>query len=103
MDLMVDGLPVSLPTYEEAVYGSWGQRLPPCQGPTQLLLAQEAPDQDPSSVPNQSDSDHCTHLSNQGQDLPPPAYEEIQSHPRERQSEGDVHALQVALSDDKDI
>uniref|UniRef100_A0A8C9SZ92 Zgc:152863 n=1 Tax=Scleropages formosus TaxID=113540 RepID=A0A8C9SZ92_SCLFO len=41
MDLMVDGLPISLPTYEEAVYGSWGQRLPPCRGPTQLLLAQE--------------------------------------------------------------
>ncbi|CAB1347717.1 unnamed protein product [Coregonus sp. 'balchen'] len=101
MDLVVDGLPVSLPTYEEAVYGSWGQHLPPCRGPTQLLLAQEAPG--PSLAHNQSDSSHRIHQSNQSPDILPPPYEEIESHPREGQSEGDVRALQVALSDDKDI
>ncbi|CAB1348730.1 unnamed protein product [Coregonus sp. 'balchen'] len=97
MDLMVDGLPVSLPTYEEAVYGSWGQHLPPCRGPTQLLLAQES--LGPSLAHNQSDYSHCIHPSNQRPEILPPAYEEIQS----RQSEVDVQALQVALSDDKDI
>ncbi|KAM9733926.1 uncharacterized protein ACNS7B_015856 isoform 2-T2 [Menidia menidia] len=38
LDLVVDG-PVALPSYEEAVYGSWGQRLEPCAGPTPLLLS----------------------------------------------------------------
>lgn len=101
MDLMVDGLPVSLPSYEEAVYGSWGQRLPPCRGPTQLLLAQAVPG--PSLAHNQSDSSHRIHPSNQSPDILPPPYEEMESHPREDQSEGDVQALQVALSDDKNI
>nr|XP_046171619.1 sushi domain-containing protein 6-like isoform X1 [Oncorhynchus gorbuscha] len=101
MDLMVDGLPVSLPTYEEAVYGSWGQHLPPCRGPTQLLLAQEAPG--PSLAHNQSDSSHLIPQSNQSPEILPPPYEEIQSRPRESQSEVDVRAIQVALPDDKDI
>ncbi|XP_040903167.1 sushi domain-containing protein 6 isoform X2 [Toxotes jaculatrix] len=91
LDLTVDELPVSLPSYEEAVYGSWGQRLPTCSapGPTQLLLAQEAPG--------------CPLLSTQTPDSSPPPYEEVQSsHPRGRMSDGEVRQLRVALSDDKD-
>ncbi|KAM8769294.1 sushi domain-containing protein 6 isoform 1-T1 [Acanthopagrus schlegelii] len=102
LDLMVDGLPVSLPSYEEAVYGSWGQRLPPCSvpGPTQLLLAQEAPGCHQTS---QSDGSHRPLLSNQSPDNPPPPYEEVQSaHPRDRMGDGGVRQLHVALSDDKD-
>ncbi|XP_029922343.1 sushi domain-containing protein 6 [Myripristis murdjan] len=103
MDLMVDGLPVSLPSYEEAVYGSWGQRLPSCAGPgpTQLLLAQEAPGCHQSTPSNQSDATHL-HQTSQSPDNPPPPYEEVQSRPREGRSDGDVHQLQHALSDDKD-
>ena len=92
---MVDGLPVTLPSYEEAVYGSWGQRLPPCSapGPTQLLLAQEAPGCHPSPHNNQPDDSHRPLLSSP--DNPPPPYEEVQSsRPR------DVRQLHVA--DDKD-
>lgn len=102
---MVDGLPVSLPSYEEAVYGSWGQRLPACSvpGPTQLLLAQEAPSCHQSSLNNQSDGSHRPLLSGQSPDNPPPPYEEVQSsHPRDGMSDGDVRHLHVALSDDKD-
>ncbi|XP_035536631.1 sushi domain-containing protein 6 isoform X1 [Morone saxatilis] len=102
LDLMVDGLPVSLPSYEEAVYGSWGQRIPACSvpGPTQLLLAQEAPSCHQSP---QSDGSHRPLLSSQSPDNPPPPYEEVQStHPRDRMSDGDVRQLHVALSDDKD-
>lgn len=105
LDLMVDGLPVSLPSYEEAVYGSWGQRLPACSspGPTQLLLAQEAPGCHPSSLNNQSDGSHRPLLSTQSPDNPPPPYEEVQSsHPRDRLSDGEGRQLHVALSDDKD-
>lgn len=101
LDLMVDGLPVSLPSYEEAVYGSWGQRLPACSapGPTQLLLAQEAS----SCQQSQSDGSHRPLLSGQSPDNPPPPYEEVQSsHARDRMSDGDVRQLHVALSDDKD-
>ncbi|XP_010872152.1 sushi domain-containing protein 6 isoform X1 [Esox lucius] len=99
VDLMVDGLPVSLPTYEEAIYGSWGQRLPPCGGPAQLLLAQEAPG--PSLVHDQSDFCHRIPLSSQSPEMPPPAYEDIQSHPRQILNAGDIQVLQVAHSDDK--
>ncbi|XP_071352050.1 sushi domain-containing protein 6 isoform X1 [Trachinotus anak] len=105
LDLMVDGLPVSLPSYEEAVYGSWGQRLPACSapGPTQLLLAQEAPSCHQSSLNNQSDGSHHPLLSTQSPDNPPPPYEEVQSsHPRNRMSDEEVRQLHVALSDDKD-
>ncbi|CAB1435193.1 unnamed protein product [Pleuronectes platessa] len=99
LDLMVDGLPVSLPSYEEAVYGSWGQRLPPCStpGPTQLLLAQEAPGRP------QSDGSQRPLLSSQSPDNPPPPYEEVQSLcPAGRTSEGEGLQLHVPLSDDKD-
>lgn len=102
LDLMVDGLPVSLPSYEEAVYGSWGQRLPACSapGPTQLLLAQEAPSCHQSS---QSDGSHHPLLSSQSPDNLPPPYEEVQSsHPSDRMSDGDIRQLNVALPDDKD-
>lgn len=100
LDLMVDGLPVSLPSYEEAVYGSWGQRIPACSvpGPTQLLLAQEAPTPSPN---NQSDSSDHPLLSNQSPENPPPPYEEVQtSQSRDRTSGEDIR--HVALSDDKD-
>lgn len=102
LDLMVDGLPVSLPSYEEAVYGSWGQRLPACStsGPTQLLLAQETPGCHQSA---QSDGSQRPLLSNQSPENPPPPYEEVQSSsPRDRMSDEDVRQLHVALSDDKD-
>ncbi|XP_069017561.1 sushi domain-containing protein 6 isoform X1 [Embiotoca jacksoni] len=102
LDLMVDGHPVSLPSYEEAMYGSWGQRIPTCSapGPTQLLLAQEAQQ---SSLNNQLDGSHRPLLSSQSPDNPPPPYEEVQSsHPRDRMSNGDVRRLHVTLSDDKD-
>ncbi|XP_005932696.1 sushi domain-containing protein 6 isoform X2 [Haplochromis burtoni] len=105
LDLMVDGLPVSLPSYEEAVYGSWGQRIPACSapGPTQLLLAQEAPGCQQSSPSSQSDGSHCPLLLGQSPDNPPPPYEEVQSpHARDRMNDGDVLQLRVALSDDKD-
>uniref|UniRef100_A0A3Q3B3E8 Zgc:152863 n=2 Tax=Kryptolebias marmoratus TaxID=37003 RepID=A0A3Q3B3E8_KRYMA len=93
LDLMVDGLPVSLPSYEEAVYGSWGQRIPPCSTPrpTQLLLARE----NPSSQP---DGSLRPLLSGSGQspENPPPPYEEVQSsRPRDRLGD-------MSVSDDKD-
>ncbi|XP_030007076.1 sushi domain-containing protein 6 [Sphaeramia orbicularis] len=99
LDLMVDGVPVSLPSYEEAVYGSWGQRLPPCSapGPTQLLLAQEAPGRHQSPTGGQSDGSTRPLLSNQSPDNPPPPYEEVQTH---RRTDADTHQLRV--SDDKD-
>ncbi|KAM3616410.1 uncharacterized protein V6R79_017466 [Siganus canaliculatus] len=97
LDLMVDGLPVSLPSYEEAVYGSWGQRLPACSGPgpTQLLLAQGAPAARRQPSP-QPDGAHRPLLPGQSpENPPPPPYEEVQStRARERTSGG--------LSDDKD-
>lgn len=102
LDLMVDGLPVSLPSYEEAVYGSWGQRLPNCStpGPTQLLLAQESPG---CPQVSQSDGSHRPLLSGQSPDNPPPPYEEVQSsRSRDRLGDGDVRQLRVGLSDDKD-
>uniref|UniRef100_A0A1A8G8Z7 Sushi domain-containing protein n=2 Tax=Nothobranchius korthausae TaxID=1143690 RepID=A0A1A8G8Z7_9TELE len=91
LDLMVDGLPVSLPSYEEAVYGSCGQRIAPCSapGPTQLLLAQEAPGR--------------LLLLDQSPENPPPPYEEVQlSCPRDRRSNGSVLQLPQSPSDDKD-
>lgn len=101
MDLMVDGLPVSLPSYDEAVYGSWGQRLPACAppGPTQLLLAREAPEHHPPSPSNQSDAAHRPRLSSQDSDNnpPPPPYEEVQSRPGDA-----IHQRQATFSDDKD-
>ncbi|XP_029373710.1 sushi domain-containing protein 6 isoform X2 [Echeneis naucrates] len=98
LDLMVDGLLVSLPSYEEAVYGSWGQRLPPCSapGPTQLLLAQEARSFQQSSLTNQSEGSHQLHLCNQSSNNLPPPYEEVQS------SNG-MQQLQDVVSEDKDI
>ncbi|XP_026185430.1 sushi domain-containing protein 6 [Mastacembelus armatus] len=105
LDLMVDGLPVSLPSYEEAVYGSWGQRLPACSapGPTQLLLAQESPGCQQPALSSQSDRSHQPLLSSESPENPPPPYEEVQSaHPRDRMSDGAVRQLHVALSDDKD-
>ncbi|XP_036392348.1 sushi domain-containing protein 6 [Megalops cyprinoides] len=98
MDLMVDGLPVSLPTYEEAMYGSWGQRLPPCRGPTQLLLAQESPGSDSvsSHVQSEPGSPH------QSAELPPPPYEEIPSCPRGAHSEESRRARQIELPVEKD-
>ncbi|XP_027855329.1 sushi domain-containing protein 6 [Xiphophorus couchianus] len=101
LDLMVDGLSVSLPSYEEAVYGSWGQRIPPCSapGPTQLLLAQEEPGFCPSPPTDQPDGSHQPLLSIQSPENPPPPYEEVQSsRSRELQNDGNI----CHLSDDKD-
>ncbi|XP_059931250.1 sushi domain-containing protein 6 isoform X1 [Gadus macrocephalus] len=105
MDLMVDGLPVTLPSYEEAVYGSWGQRLPSCPGPgpTQLLLAQEVPDPHQSSPNDQLEGGGRPRLSSQSPDNPPPPYEEIQRpRPQEGVSGGQIHQSQATLLDDKD-
>ncbi|XP_035479613.1 sushi domain-containing protein 6 isoform X2 [Scophthalmus maximus] len=105
LDLMVDGLPVSLPSYEEAVYGSWGQRLPACSasGPTQLLLAQEAPGCHQSSLNSHLDGSHRPLLSSRSPDNPPPPYEDVQSSQGgDGLSDRDVPRLHVALSDDKD-
>uniref|UniRef100_A0A3P9HGN6 Zgc:152863 n=1 Tax=Oryzias latipes TaxID=8090 RepID=A0A3P9HGN6_ORYLA len=90
LDLMVDGLPVSLPSYEEAVYGSWGQRIPACSspGPTQLLLSQETPGCQP-------DGSHQPLLPSR--DNPPPPYEEVQSS---RPREGDARQLHVSAVKD---
>ncbi|XP_040043691.1 sushi domain-containing protein 6 [Gasterosteus aculeatus] len=103
LDLMVDGLPVSLPSYEEAMYSSWGQRLPAFSapgGPTQLLLAQEAPSCHPAALNNQDSSNRPPLPS---PDNPPPPYEEVQSSQhRDRMGDGDIRPLRVAFSDDKD-
>lgn len=99
VDLMVDDVPVSLPSYEEAVLGSWGQRLPPCRGPTQLLLSHEVPGHDPPSPARNQPESRLIHPSNQSPEQAPPPYEEVQSHP----SEGDFQASHVALSNDKDV
>lgn len=93
LDLVVDGLPVSLPSYEEAVYSSWGERLATSStpGPTQLLLAQESP------------SSHQPLLSGQNPNNPPPPYEEVQSpQSRDRTAEGDIRELHLPLTEDKD-
>ncbi|XP_029965027.1 sushi domain-containing protein 6 isoform X2 [Salarias fasciatus] len=95
LDLMVDGLPISLPSYEEAVYGSWGQRLPPCSspGPTQLLLAQEAAGrrhQQPAPG-GQPDGGGRPPPSGQSPDHPPPPYEELPP-PHRRDRAGEVCA-----------
>ncbi|XP_028320698.1 sushi domain-containing protein 6 isoform X2 [Gouania willdenowi] len=81
-DLMVDGLPVSLPSYEEAVYGTWGQRIPVCAspGPTQLLLAQEDTGHLQQPLNNQSDDSSSNRSSSPG--IAPPPYEELQSRVR---------------------
>ncbi|KAK0142459.1 Sushi domain-containing protein 6 [Merluccius polli] len=106
MDLMVDGLPVTLPSYEEAVYGSWGQRLPSCAGPgpTQLLLAQEVPDRHQPSPSGQSEGgSRRPRLPSQSPDNPPPPYEEVQQpRPQEGMSGGQIHQLQATPLDDKD-
>ncbi|KAM9853580.1 sushi domain-containing protein 6 isoform 2-T2 [Aulostomus maculatus] len=104
LDLMVEGLPVSLPSYDEAVYGSWGQRLPSSSapGPTQLLLAQDSSHCHRSSLNNQSDSSHHPFLSCQSRENAPPPYEEVQSGGIARMSDSNIRQLHVALSDDKD-
>ncbi|XP_026780696.1 sushi domain-containing protein 6 isoform X2 [Pangasianodon hypophthalmus] len=99
VDLMVDGLPVSLPTYDEAVYGSWGQRIPPLHGPTQLLLASS--ENSPLSSLIQSGSSNCTDTSNQSTEAPPP-YEETQPRSVDGGNEGEARASHIALSVEKD-
>ncbi|XP_055053720.2 sushi domain-containing protein 6 [Misgurnus anguillicaudatus] len=101
LDLVVDGLPVSLPTYEEAIYGSWGQRLPPFCGPTQLLLAQDTSEHSPLTSLMRPDSNRCTDTANQSTETLPPPYEEVQSQSRDRGSDIEERATQSALSVDK--
>lgn len=94
---------MSLPSYEEAVYSSWGQRLPTSlnPGPTQLLLAQESPS---SQQASRADGSQQPLLSSQNADNPPPPpYEEVQSsHSRDRTAEGDIRELRLPLTEDKD-
>ncbi|XP_058601167.1 sushi domain-containing protein 6 [Onychostoma macrolepis] len=101
LDLVVDGLPVSLPTYEEAIYSSWGQRLPPFHGPTQLLLTQDASEHSPLTSLICPDSNHCSDTANQSTETPPPPYEEVQSRSRDTENDSGERALQSALSVDK--
>lgn len=96
---MVDGLPVSLPTYEEAVYGSWGQRIPPLRGPTQLLLASS--ENSPLSSLIHSGSSNCTDASNQRTEVPPP-YEQTQPRSVEGGNEGEARASHIPLCVEKD-
>ncbi|XP_073674527.1 sushi domain-containing protein 6 [Garra rufa] len=101
LDLVVDGLPVSLPTYEEAIYSSWGQRLPPFRGPTQLLLTQDASEHSPLTSLIPPNPNHCPDTANQSTETPPPPYEEVQSRSRDAEIDIDERALQSALSVDK--
>lgn len=100
LDLVVDGLPVSLPTYEEAIYGSWGQRIPPFRGPTQLLLAQDPSEHSPLTSLIRSDTNRCNDTANQNTETPPP-YEEVQSRSRDSVNDSDGQAMQSALPADK--
>ncbi|XP_066559942.1 sushi domain-containing protein 6 isoform X2 [Amia ocellicauda] len=103
LDLVIDGFPV-LPSYEEAVYGSWGERIPPSQGPTQLLLAQEQSGPHPQT--GQPQTTVPFQPANQTTDLQPPPYEEVQSDPRgDERGEGQREigqALRIIVSSDKD-
>lgn len=100
MDLMVDGLPVSLPTYEEAVYGSWGQRLPPLRGPTQLLLASS--EHSPLSSLIQPESGQRADSSNRSAEVPPPPYEEMPLRAANAVNVEEARASRIALSVEKD-
>lgn len=100
LDLVVDGLPVSLPTYEEAVYGSWGQRLPPLRGPTQLLLASS--EHSPLSSLIQPESSYRTDASSRSAEAPPPPYEEMPLRAADGENEGEARASHIALSVEKD-
>lgn len=93
----MNGLPVPLPSYEEAVYGSWGQRIPSLRGPTQLLLASS--ENSPLSSVIQSGSSNCTDTLNQSTDSPPP-YDE--PHSVDGGHEGEARASHIALSAEKD-
>ncbi|KAL7831866.1 hypothetical protein AOLI_G00294140 [Acnodon oligacanthus] len=100
LDLVVDGLPVSLPTYEEAVYGSWGQRLPPLRGPTQLLLASS--EHGPLSSLIQPESSQCADASSRSTEALPPPYEEVPLRAADEGNEGEARASHIALSVGKD-
>ncbi|XP_007245969.2 sushi domain-containing protein 6 isoform X1 [Astyanax mexicanus] len=100
LDLVVDGLPVSLPTYEEAVYGSWGQRLPPLRGPTQLLIASS--EHSPLSSLIQPEPSHRADASNRSAEAPPPPYEEMPLRTANGENEGEARASHIVLSVEKD-
>ncbi|KAI4878556.1 hypothetical protein NFI96_016750, partial [Prochilodus magdalenae] len=100
LDLVVDGMPVSLPTYEEAVYGSWGQRLPPLRGPTQLLLASS--EHSPLSSLIQPESSQRADTLNRSAEAPPPPYEEVLVRAAAVANEGEARASHIALSVEKD-
>ncbi|KAL6471156.1 hypothetical protein MHYP_G00198060 [Metynnis hypsauchen] len=100
LDLVVDGLPVSLPTYEEAVYGSWGQRLPPLRGPTQLLLASS--EHSPLSSLIQPESSQRADASSRSTEALPPPYEEVPLRAADEDNEGEARASHIALSVEKD-
>ncbi|XP_026853572.1 sushi domain-containing protein 6 [Electrophorus electricus] len=102
VDLVVDGFPVSLPTYEEAIYGSWGQRLPPFRGPTRLLLASS--EHSPLSSLIQSDSSCSAGEVNHSVDMltQPPPYEEVPVRVADDRNEEDARVPNIALTAEKD-
>ncbi|MBN3318436.1 SUSD6 protein, partial [Atractosteus spatula] len=104
LDLMIDGGPVPLPSYEEAVYGSRGERIPPSQGPTQLLLAREPPGLHPSHAgPGSQPETTCLcPLANQTTTLAPPPYEEVQSESRGGVGREFRQELRIAVASHKD-
>ncbi|XP_030074524.1 sushi domain-containing protein 6-like [Microcaecilia unicolor] len=73
--LIVNGQPVLLPSYEEAVYGPQGNENPlnsPSEAPTSLI-------QEEGQIPaNLGTASHVTN-QNAGTLTPPPSYEEVQS------------------------
>lgn len=48
--IMVEGVQVTLPSYEEAVYGAGGDTAPPAESRVQIVLS-EGPQTDASSMP----------------------------------------------------
>ncbi|XP_041090469.1 sushi domain-containing protein 6-like isoform X2 [Polyodon spathula] len=78
LGLMIDGPPVRLPSYEEAVYGNQSNLAPPTQGLTRFLFAERQ--QDPGHHPPGSQLDSLLgSLANCGSETLPPPYEEVQS------------------------
>ncbi|GCC35592.1 sushi domain-containing protein 6-like isoform X1 [Chiloscyllium punctatum] len=63
VSIVVDGVPVSLPSYEEAVYGSSGAAIPPSGSRVQIVMA-EGP------VPGEDAPEEGAHCSRSADDCP---------------------------------